>query len=396
MSVATFITDTQERFLEGLSWSDAFAKRSFGVKQRRALYRQLRDFVKQGQPPYGTISKVVEVGRKRLEIRTGLEGVADRLSNMVSPGKRSLVRKLHVLEDTLSEMDEGKQVAEALSKWIPREEGELLRTGEMTDRLVQSLDELDMLLTLKADLWSAIWGAVIGLMLRLGILIGMMAYILGTVLAEVKSLVSPEMFDKLMIAPAYFSFGQAFLGYGPMLAVAIVVAGVLVGLTLPRWRPSGVRRWLDQSLPPYTLYGKLQASTMLLSASAMLESGRQFRESLQSVRNNSAPWLRSHAMNSLRRLNDGLSDAEALQIGMLSWELEDELRVYAMQDDFKKVLRAIATSAMRSVLDSVRRMANVINVISMLLLAAFILSTVFAIGEIALEAQSSIQNESSR
>ncbi|MCD9046735.1 type II secretion system F family protein [Luteimonas sp. MHLX1A] len=392
MNAISAITDLQDRVLGGMSIEDFVAKKSFGVPKRLTLYRQIRDFVKQGQPPYGTINRIVEVGKKRLEVRPGLPGIADRISNVLSSGKRGLKGRIFILEQTLADMDEGKQVADALSRWIPREEGELLRTGEATDRLVTSLDELDTLLTLKADLSKAIWSAVLGLLVRMGVLVGMMAYILGTVLSEVKGLVSDDIFDKLMIAPAYFSFGNAFLQYGPVFALFLVVVGVVVAVSLPRWRPDGIRRVLDHSIAPYTLYGKLQSATMLLSASAMLESGRQFRESLNSVRSNSDPWLKTHAQRALRRLNDGNSDAESLQIGMLSWELEDELRVYAMQDDFKKVLRAIAESAMRSVLNSVKTMANVMNVISMLLLAAFILSTVFAIGEIAMEAQTSVQN----
>ena len=392
MSALADIADLQDRVLDGLSIQEFIAKKSFGVSKRLMLYRQIRDFVKQGQPPYGTISRIVEVGKQRLEVRDGLPGILDRMSNALSARKRGLKSRIYILEQTLADMDEGKQVADALSRWIPREEGELLRTGEMTDRLVTSLNELDTLLTLKGDLAKAIWGAALGLLVRMGVLIGMMAYILGTVLSEVKGLVSDDVFTKLMVAPVYFSFGNAFLQYGAWVAVALVLLGVIVMISLPRWRPDGLRRLLDHTIAPYTLYGKLQSATVLLSASAMLESGRQFRESLNSVRANSEPWLRTHATRALIKLNDGNSDAESLQIGMLSWELEDELRVYAMQDDFKKVLRAIAESAMRSVLQSVKTMANVLNVVSMLLLAAFILSTVFAIGEIAMEAQSSVQS----
>lgn len=376
--------------LGGIDINGALLRWAFGRTPRMHLYSQLASFTSQGLPPYRTLERVNRIARKRLAADPGIAGLGTRLANVLSGKRRALAARTRVIDAVLAGMDAGKGLADAMKRWVPVEESEMLRTGERADRLEITLRELEHLLKVKVEIASSLLKSAAGAGARFAILIGMMFYILNTVLKEARTLISPEMFDALTLAPLYFRFGEFFLDHFFTGAIAVAVLCLAIVWSLPRWRPFGLRQRLDTLAPPWSLYAHVQSATLLTSASAMMESGRQFREALVGLSQNGTPWLRTHCRRMLQRLEQGRPDAEALQTGMLPWELEDRLGVYAMLDDFKKVMRAVARDSLEIVLRNVAVVGKLMSVVAMLSLGAFILFTVFSIGEIALEAQSAI------
>ncbi len=376
--------------LESFDLQTTLLRMSFGRKTRRDLYAQLASFVAEGLPPYRTIRRVNEIAKERLEVRGGVVGALDRIANIASGQRRQLASRTRVLDAVLARMAQGKNLADSLRQWIPHEEAEMLRTGESADRLEQTLLELEHLLRVKLDIATLLRKAALGALARLGVLVAMMFYILSTVLKEARNLVSDELFAEMTLAPLYFRLGELFLQWFVPLVGVLAASSVAVALSLPRWRPSGLRLYLDTYVPPWNLYSRVQSATLLTSASAMMESGRQFRESLVGLSHQGTPWLRQHCRKMLGRLERGRSDAEALQTGMLPWELEDRLAVYAMLADFKQVMRAVARDSLEMVIRNVTAIGALMNLFAMLALGGFLILTIFAVGEIALEAQSAI------
>ena len=81
-----------------------------------------------------------------------------------------------------------------------------------------------------------------------------------------------------------------------------------------------------------------------------------------------------------------------MQTGMVPWDVEDRLAVYRMLDDFRRVMAVVARDSMSILLGRVGMLSAVISGAVRVALTLFIISTIFAIGEIALEAQSSLSN----
>lgn len=363
---------------------------SFGGAARMRLYAQLASFTEEGLTPYRTLQRANEIAKRRLAVRPGMDGVIDSLRNRLSAKRRALAARTKVLDAVLASMDSGKSLGDAMARWIPAEESELLRTGERSDRLLPTLRELENLLKVKSDIASILLKAAAGAGFRFAVLVAMMFYILSTVLKEGKSMLTEDMFQKLTLAPIYFRFGELFTSYALPGLLAAIVGGAVIIINLPRWRPYGLRSWLDLNIAPWSVYSTVQAATLLLSASAMMDSGRQLREALESISRHGTPWLRTHCHRMLRRLKQGRTDAEALKSGILGWELEDQLGVYDLLNDFKQVMRAIARDSLQNVLRNVTVVGNLLNAVAMLALGGFILATIFAMGEIAMEAQSAV------
>lgn len=347
---------------------DFFVRLSFTVERRANYYADLAAFVAEGIPPYAAMQRMREVAKRR----------------------RSMKWLKRLMDKVLKRMEGGGSLAVAVKKWVPAEEAAMLLAGEGGGRLRESLLELNLLLKNRLAVKSALWKAIVPSASMIVVLVGLMTYILQTVIPEARKLISDTMFAKLTVAPIYFTLGTWFLKALPYLVAGLIVLAIAVAISLPRWRPSPVRSWLDQHVPPYTLFARVQSSFYLLTVASMMEAGAPFRQAVESIASLAAPWSKAHMRRQLARLAAGQSEADAMQTGMVPWDVEDRLAVYRMLDDFRRVMAVVARDSMQILLRRVDLMGNVIQGSVRVGLAVFIISTIFAIGEIALEAQSSI------
>lgn len=340
----------------------------FNAKRRHGFYEDMASFVGEGITPFQAIEQMHKVARPRRTMRW-------------------LVR---LLDRVIVQMKAGKSMPEALAQWVPPEESAMLLAGERGGMLRDALIELHGLLEMRLKVGASLKGNLLPAAAMLGVLVLLTVYILNTVLKEARGLVSDEAFDSLMLAPLYFNGGEAFLKALPFAVPALFLFSIAVAMSLPRWRPTSVRKWLDKHVPPYSLYVRVQSSFFLLTAASMMQAGAPFRQALEDISRSANPWTRTHLRRQLNRLNAGASEVEAMTSGMLPWQVEDKLSVYRILDDFKRVMRVTANDSMKLLLRRVDFIGTAIRGTVMALLGAFIIFTVFSIGEIALEAQSSI------
>lgn len=343
-------------------------KHGFNTKRRMNFYGDLAAFVDAGIAPYQAMERMHDVGRPR----------------------RSMKWLVKLLSRVLKRMDNGSSLAQAMQPWVPSEEAAMLFAGERGGRLKDALIELTGLLKSRLDVAASLKSNLLPSAGMLAVLVLLMVYILNTVLKEARKLVSEEMFNKMTLAPLYFDLGEGFLKALPFILVLAVAIGIAVSASLPRWKPSKTRRWLDAHVPPYTLFSRVQASFFLITASSMMSAGSPFQQAVEDVQKSARPWLRGHTRRQLSKLSAGASEVDSMQTGMLPWDVEDRLAVYKMLDDFKTVMRVTARDSMQILLMKVQFIGGAIRITVMAALALFIIVTIFSIGEIALEAQSSI------
>jgi len=343
-------------------------RRGFNVKRREVFYQDLASFVGEGITPYRAMERMLLVARPR----------------------RTMQWLVKLLVQVTRRMDEGVQLGPALAPWVPGEEAALLSAGESGGRLRESLVELSGLLAKKRLVISTLIASLVPSLTMMVVLALLMVYILNTVLKEARSLVPDDVFAKLTFAPLYFNLGEVFLAALPWAVIGIIAGSIAVSASLPRWRPTKVRMFLDRHVPPYTLFTRTQSSFFLITASSMMQAGTPFQGAVEQIQKMSSPWVKTHSRRMLGKLSHGLPEAEAMQTGILPWDTEDRLAVYKMLDDFKRVMASTARDSMEILIKKVKLMGDVIKVLSMLVLASFMFLTIFAIGEIALEAQSSM------
>lgn len=364
------------------------ARIAFGRKARMQFYGDMAAFVHEGMPAYRTIERIRTVSDARLERHEGVSGLVARIGNRLLSARRGLKARQPIMHSLLARMDQGRTLGEALRGWVPADEAEMICSGERADRLETVLRELEQLLKVKVEVGAVLTRTALVVGLRMLALFVIMFLLLKTVLKEARGLINDDIFERLSLAPAYFAFGDAFVAYALPGVLVVAVAVVGIAWSLPRWRPYGLRATLDAALPPWSLYARAQSATLLMSASAMMESGHQFREALIGMATHGDPWLQTHCRRLLDRLGKGMGDAQALQSGMLDWQLEDRLATYALLDDFKQIMRAVARDGIASVKRTAEAMAATANVVTTLMVGVFIIWSVFALGEMAMEMSS--------
>lgn len=349
-------------------------RRSFTVKRRCAFYGDMASFTSEGITPFHAMQRILQVSKPR----------------------KSLRWVVSVLEPAVKAMEGGSSsFAVAIAPWVPPQEAAMLDAAERSAQLPEALKELASLLEVQSQVSVALISNLAPAMGKLTVMILLMVYILNTVMKEAAGLIAPEVFSKLTLAPIYFAFGRGFLVALPYLAVVTVVGGIVVTLSLSKWKPSKLRIWLDRHVPPYTLATRVQSSFFLISAASMMESGATFKQAVNQIRTNSNAWTKVHLNRVLIRMTDGLSEARSLQTGFLPWDVEDRLSIYELLEDFKRIMRVTARDSMQMLLQKVKVIGYVLNGVATVLLGLFIIFTIFSIGEVALETQSSI-NQSQR
>lgn len=347
-------------------------RRNFTVKRRQAFYSDMASFTNEGITPFHAMQRM----------------------HLVSKQRRSMRWLARVLDPSMRSMEGGSQsFAAAISPWVPAQETAMLDAAERSAQLTEALRELSDLLKVQAEVRSVLLSNIGPALAKVVVMAILMVYILRTVIEAAVGLISPEVFAKLKLAPVYFAFGHLFLSMLPYLVVVVVAGSIIVAFSISRWKPSKARAWLDRHVPPYSLATRVQSSFFLISAASMMEAGATFKAAVGQIRSSSNPWTKAHLGRVLARMGDGQSETRALQTGFLPWDVEDRLSVYELLDDFKRIMKVTARDSMQILLERVKFIGYAMNAIATVLLGLFILATIFSIGELALETQSSIDQQ---
>lgn len=342
---------------------------SFNVKRRMDFYTDLASFERAGIPPYQAIQRIRQVSRPR----------------------RSLRWLVRLLNPIIRAGGEGASLAQAMRPWIPPAEAAMLAAGEKGGHFGDALAELASLLSKQLEIRAALKKNLIPAGIMFAVLISLMTFILKTVLKQATSLVSPESFAKLSIAPKYIAFGQFFLHWLWLIAIVLIGIGVAISVSLPRWKPNKVRMWLDRRIVPWSLYSRVQSAFFLISAASMMRAGQPFRSAAEDIQRFAPPWVKTYVRRMLTRLGNGQDEVHAMQVGMLPWDVEDRLTVYAMLPEFREVMQSTARDSMGQLLRRVDLIGNLIRVSIMTILGLFIVATLASLGEVSMAIQDSVK-----
>lgn len=180
-----------------------------------------------------------------------------------------------------------------------------------------------------------------------------------------------------------------FIGNHAATVVMLALAAVaLVRYQLPRWT-GRLRMRMEQVSPslaslvfpvcpvlvPLSIYRDAQAGLMLSSLAVFLQSGRTLNEALDSIRQNSTPWMRWH----VRRIQNHLQAApteyvKAFSKGLLSAQLLSRLAsMIRTNPRFDQVLIKVGTVGTAEIQKEVAAQASRINLMVIVAGAAIVL-----------------------
>lgn len=336
---------------------DAWTRFSFGTKRRMDFYKDMANADAAGIPPIQALTRMREVSAPR----------------------RSLRWLVNILDPVLKNAANGASFAVSMRPWVPPEDAALLSAGEEVGDLGSALRELVSLLESKLKVTGALKKNLIPSGVMLIAIIVLLIIIMNTIGPQAKEMVPAEIMSGLDILPHYIGFGEFIIRWGWLVALLVMGVGIVVWLSLSRWRPNPFREALDARVPPWSLTARVQTVFFLISASSMMRSGRTFKAAVEQIQRFSTPWSRDYLRQMLGRLRAGSSEIRAMQVGMLPWDVSDRLNFYAQLPDFAQVMQETARDSMEKLLRKVDFIGAMIRLVMMVLLAAFIIFTLMSV-----------------
>ena len=360
-----WVDSLAERVL-GRPFNEWFTVIQFNTRRRIDFYEDLRSFVSAGLPPFQALGDMLQVSSKRRTMRW--------LTNILRP----------VIEEGRA----GKSLPQAMRRWLPNEEAALLMAGEQSGDLEGALNRLIEMVGRKSEIRTALMKELVPTGAILVVLIAVMYFVQVSLLTLVGDMLPPEDLVGTSVAKHYIAFATFMQSYLLFLVVGTIVAATAVARSMSRWRPSPIRQWLDEHVPPWSMYQRQQSTFFLVAAAAMMRAGTPFKRAVVDLQSAAGPWLRTHMRKMLKILGTGASPVDAMQTGILPWEVADRLATYRRLQDIAVVMESTGISSLNLLLKRTKSLGNIAKVGVMLLFAGFILATLFTQFELssALEA----------
>lgn len=354
------LEDYSERFA---AWK---AKWAFNARARAAMYEDLAAFVAAGMPPFTAVSGILEVHELR--------------GNPMAAMTREWAQG----------MEKGRGLADVMAPWADPAEVAMIGAGERSGKLEQALREAARLTRERHDMMSHAKRKLTMPVLQLLTLFGLVYYISSTIVPTARRLL-PEQYMP-GFAKAYFDFGDFVIGWGPWIILVAIAGLTLIFGTMQTW--TGKRReWCDNRFP-WTLFRALQSSFFLITVSAMMRSGMPMPQSLPELERFARPWMKEHIQRMMERLEKGNREPVAMDTGLLLDNMSDRLLIYSRLPDFTVVMENLGRDAIEGLKTSVDTMTGRINLAVMLAIAAFILATIFALGETSFAISDAVESRS--
>lgn len=348
-------------------------KLAFNLRRRSEFYADMASFMSADIPPFQALVLMEEIARKRSGTR--------RLAN--------------VYRHTLRAMPGGASIAVALAPWVPGNEAVMMVGADSAGPVVlrQAFLEMAGLLDRQQKAKKKLFKTLFSNGVSLGAIVGVMYFIMSMVVPQLQSSITPAMASQMSFAPVYFAFGRGFINYGGVVGVGMVVLAALVTWSLGNWSRSyrwWSRRWFDVHLMPWTLYARTQATFFLATTSAMMRAGIPLKTVVTDMVPFASTWMRAHLRKLLRDLESGRPEVDALGAGMLPRDTSDRLKIYALMKDFTGIMTRLSNDNFVVFEESIDKISAVLQLISLLMLAAFAASTLIAIFDYSRALQASV------
>jgi len=338
---------------------------SLNVAQQIALLQDVAAFVRAGMPPYDALESMAQVAKKRK--RTKMFGI---------------------LNGILKRMSAGKSLAAALQGQVDGAALNMIAAGEASGGLVQSCLEAADFMAKRKEMSSLLIKSMISPAIQVALLSALIYYVSLQVVPAAADLLPVDQMSAL--SQAYFGFGMWFINWGLLTIFGVLVFLGIIVLTMPVWVGS-MRGSLD-GIFPWSLYRYVQAGGALLTLSAMMKAGIPFAQAVQSMSVHSSAWTKRGLKSCASHLAKGKNEAESLsRSGLLPPGIDDRLSIYAKLPDFTSIMVPLAHEALQDAKAKLAAFSALVSTASMFMIAAFVLFTIFGLGDAAMSAADAAQ-----
>lgn len=219
-----------------------------------------------------------------------------------------------VIDDIARRYSNGRNLAAALTGFIPDSDLVLISSGETSGNLASIVDRMldanDSTKRIQRILFSAMFPPIVYLFAIYTLLSAIGGQVLPSMMQNGASLSNVEGIGKLVVALGEFAVSPAVI-IPPLGTVVLVVTAIW---SLPRW--TGVSRRRADKVFPFSYYRDIQGYVWLLAFTGLLKAGMDPKKAMQEQLLYASPWLaerlsRIHWLygSAVRPLGDALMES---------------------------------------------------------------------------------------
>lgn len=301
-----------------------------------------------------------------------------------------------MLRYVMFSLNEGKAFSDGLAPFIPLSELLIIKAGEAKGDLSGSLFKAASTVRSVQRIKSAVVGAMAKPAIFTALLFVAMFIVGSFVVPKVATVFPSEDWTGGAAALAMIGNWTTSI-YFPMTIGGMFLLIFLLTLTLKRWK--GDMRTAFDKIPPYSLYRILQGAGWMTTLSAMLQSGRSIRATLQDLedlaRKDGNAYL---TVRTQRIVVENERGAENIGIAMeragVNFPDEEIISDMVMQSsltNFDERIGIIADQWISDSVERVQRIASVLTTLSLLGVGGFIVTFVMGVMSLNSQIASSMQ-----
>ncbi len=268
-------------------------------------------------------------------------------------------------------LERGMSFSEATRGWVPPEETLLLTSGNMSS-LIVALENVGRIIVANKRIGGAVFSAIAYPTLLL-VLVFAIIIMVGLYLVPPLSAVAGEDMVWSGGAASLIWISNIAGKYWKIFSVAVIVIGVVVWLSLPRF--SGRLRAVADKLPPWSIYKIRMSVGWMMSLSAMVAAGVAIPDAMRMLADNSNRYMRRILEETLHYIANGDNLGNALQntgMDFPNQELIGDLTVYADMNDFDENLTQISNDYLENSVKKIESLSEALNTIGILLISGVI------------------------
>ena len=293
--------------------------------------------------------------RYNLALKRSLELYRERLIQRNSPLEL-------VMDEVIAAYQDGQDLDEAFSSFIPPEEAMLLRAGSQTD-LSRALELCVDMIKARRSIMSSLVSALAYPLLLLVMFCGMLWVLAFMVFPELRLLGEPSQWG--MAARILFGSAEFIASpWGALLAALLLLGVVTSMLSLPLW--TGSLRLKAEKYAPWSIYRLLNGATWMMSVATLMRAGMKFIFILDDMLEleQMSPWLRERVQRIRQVYQHGDRLASALKAAGMNFpspEVIEDLLAYEELPSFYDNFYNIAREWLETSQKEITRKAGALN-----------------------------------
>lgn len=282
--------------------------------------------------------------------------------------------------DISKNISTGKPLAEGMRAWFQVNVIELVRVGEESGALAQTIQSASESLKQKKGAFASILASL---------LYPLVVIIMGCiVVVYIKNSVFSD-FAQIKPVDTWPGVGQNLLLLGNIiqhwfwLVILLIIIAIVAFKYVTKNYTGEFRSTLD-IIPLFSLYKKIVAANLMETLGLLISNGVVFKAALKIIQYNASPYIISHVLRMESLLGSGKDNiAEVLDTGLIKKDDILRLRVIAEAKGFEHALIRLGKHSSEEGLKTIRRTAKITGVVLLAiggLMIVFMVLAIYSVG----------------